>query len=187
VATIDDTHAPTSSIARVNGVSAVTLRLTRQANANTIQVSQAVQQTMAQLEPSLPQGMQLRVVSDAATYTQSSFSAIQRTLAEAILLTGLILLLFLRTWRSTLIVMISIPTSVLTTFGLMNLLGLNLNLLSMLALTLAVGILVDDSIVVIENISRHLSLGDPPILAAVTGRGEIGLAASTITLVDVVV
>src|SRR5438132_4803902 len=187
VATIDDTHAPASSIARVNGVPAVTLRLTRQANANTIQVSQAVQQTMAQMQSSLPQGMQLRVVSDAATYTQSSFSAIQRTLAEAILLTGLILLLFLHTWRSTLIVMISIPTSVLTTFGLMNLLGLNLNLFSMLALTLSVGILVDDSIVVIENIVRHLGLGEPPFLAAIRGRSEISMAAITITMLDVVV
>src|SRR5205823_13350861 len=106
---------------------------------------------------------------------------------EAVVLTGLILLLFLHTWRSTLIVMISIPTSVLTTFGLMNLLGLNLNLLAMLALTLVVGILVDDSIVVIENISRHLALHEPPFVAAIRGRNEIGIAALTITMVDVVV
>ncbi|MDQ6671362.1 MAG: efflux RND transporter permease subunit [Chloroflexota bacterium] len=99
----------------------------------------------------------------------------------------MILLLFLHTWRSTLIVMISIPTSVLTTFGLMYLLGLNLNLFSMLAITLAVGILVDDSIVVIENISRHLALREAPFVAAISGRNEIGLAALTITMVDVVV
>jgi hydrophobic/amphiphilic exporter-1 (mainly G- bacteria), HAE1 family len=102
-------------------------------------------------------------------------------------LTGLILLLFLHSWRSTLIVMISIPTSVLTTFGLMNLLGLDLNLFSMLALTLSVGILVDDSIVVIENIARHLGLGESPLLAAIRGRGEIGMAAIMITMLDVVV
>ncbi|MDQ6671363.1 MAG: efflux RND transporter permease subunit [Chloroflexota bacterium] len=83
VATIDDTHAPTTTITRVNGVPAVTLTVTKQANANTIQVSQSIQQTMAQLQPNVPQGMQMQVVSDAATYTQSSFSAIQRTLVEA--------------------------------------------------------------------------------------------------------
>ena len=187
VATIDDTHARTTSIARVNGVPAVTLTATKLANANTIQVSQGIQQTLAQLQSTVPQGMQLQVVTDAATYTQQSFSTIQRTLVEAILLTGVILLLFLHTWRSTLIVMISIPTSVLMTFGLMNVLGLNLNLFSMLAITLAVGILVDDSIVVIENISRHLGLHQPPFVAAVRGRNEIGMAALTITMVDVVV
>src|SRR5260370_4248603 len=89
--------------------------------------------------------------------------------------------------RITRIVMTSIPTSVLTTFGLMNLLGLNLNLFSMLALTLSVGILVDDSIVVIENIARHLGLGEPPFLAAIRGRSEISMAAITITMLDVVV
>src|SRR5260370_33196627 len=89
--------------------------------------------------------------------------------------------------RITRIVMTSIPTSVLTTFGLMNLLGMNLNLFSMLALTLSVGILVDDSIVVLENISRHLSMREPPLIATLNGRREIGLAALTITMVDVVV
>src|SRR5207302_1006570 len=141
----------------------------------------------AALQPVLPEGMHLDVVTDLATYTQQSFNTIQRTLIEAVLLTGLILLVFLHTWRSTLIVMISIPTSVLTTFGLMNLLGLNLNLFSMLALTLSVGILVDDSIVVIENIVRHLGLDEPPFLAAIRGRSEISMAAITITMLDVVV
>ena len=187
VATIDDTLATPSSIARVDGASAITLTASKLASASTITVSGAVQQTMAALAPTLPQGMQLRVVTDAATYTQQSFNTIQTTLVEAVVLTGLILLLFLHTWRSTLIVMISIPTSVLTTFGLMNLLGLNLNLFSMLALTLSVGILVDDSIVVIENIARHLGLGEPPFLAAIRGRSEISMAAITITMLDVVV
>ena len=187
VATISDTHAATTSIDRYNGAPAVTLTVTKLADANTIDVSKGVHKQIAAVQPVLPEGMHLDVVTDLATYTQQSFNTIQRTLIEAVLLTGFILLVFLHTWRSTLIVLVAIPTSVLTTFGLMDLLGLNLNLFSMLALTLSVGILVDDSIVVIENISRHLSLGDPPILAAVTGRGEIGLAAITITLVDVVV
>ncbi len=187
VATIDDTLGTPSSIARVDGVPAITLTASKLPTASTITVSREVQNAMGSLAPSLPQGMQMRIVTDAATYTQQSFNTIQTTLIEAVILTGLILLLFLHTWRSTLIVMISIPTSVLTTFGLMNLLGLNLNLFSMLALTLSVGILVDDSIVVIENIARHLGLGEPPFLAAIRGRSEISMAAITITMLDVVV
>lgn len=187
VATVEDSHARTQVIDRVNGVTAVAVTATKSVDANTLAVSRGIHQAMAQLQPSLPVGMRLDVVTDAATYTQQSFSMIQQTLIEAVVFTGLILLLFLHTWRSTLIVLVAIPTSLLTTFGLMNLLGMNLNLFSMLALTLSVGILVDDSIVVLENIYRHLGVGEPPILAAVNGRSEIGLAAMTITLVDVVV
>jgi hydrophobic/amphiphilic exporter-1 (mainly G- bacteria), HAE1 family len=187
VATIVDTHAPTTSIDRYNGAPAVTLSVTKLANANTISVSAGVRKQLASFQSLLPPGMRVEVVTDLATYTLQAFNTIQRTLIEAVFLTGLILLVFLHTWRSTLIVLVAIPTSVLTTFGLMDLLGLNLNLFSMLALTLSIGILVDDSIVVIENISRHLAQREPPILAAITGRNEIGLAAITITLVDVVV
>ncbi len=186
-ATISDTHATMTAIDRYNGATAVTLSVTKLADANTIEVSKGIRKQITALEPVLPPGMHMDVVTDLATYTQQSFNTIQLTLIEAVLLTGAILLAFLHTWRSTLIVLIAIPTSVLTTFGLMDLLGLNLNLFSMLALTLSIGILVDDSIVVIENISRHLGLGAPPILAAMTGRNEIGLAALTITLVDVAV
>ncbi len=187
VATIADSHTRIQVLDRVNGVPAVSVTVTKLASANTIAVSQGVRQAMAQLQPTLPAGMTLGVVTDAATYTQQSFHTIQTTLLEAALFTGLILLLFLHTWRSTLIILVAIPTSLLTTFGLMSLLGMNLNLFSMLALVLSIGILVDDSIVVLENIFRHLGLGEPPILAAIAGRSEIGLAAITITFVDVVV
>lgn len=187
VATVVDASKKVQTINRVGGVPAVTLVVTKLANANTLQVSAAVRKAMADLEPALPPGVRMEIVTDAAVYTQKSFNTIQKTLAEAVLFTGIILLLFLHTWRSTLIVLIAIPTSVLTTFGLMNLLGQNLNLFSMLALTLSVGILVDDSIVVLENIFRHLNLREPPVLAAIHGRNEIGLAAITITMVDVVV
>jgi HAE1 family hydrophobic/amphiphilic exporter-1 len=187
VATVTDGFKTTQVISRVNGVPAVTLTATKLATANTIAVSQGIHQAMAQIQPTLPQGMRLDVVTDAATYTQQSFQTIQKTMLEAIFFTGLILLVFLHSWRSTLIVLVAIPTSLLTTFGLMSLLGMNLNLFSMLAVTLSVGILVDDSIVVLENIYRHLDLGEPPVLAAINGRSEIGLAAVTITMVDVAV
>ena len=111
----------------------------------------------------------------------------QRTLIEAVLLTGLVLLVFLHSWRSTVIVLLAIPTSLIATFGVMWLQGFTLNFLTTLALTLTIGILVDDSIVVLENIYRHLARGEPPRLAAINGRAEIGLAAIAITLVDVVV
>jgi hydrophobic/amphiphilic exporter-1 (mainly G- bacteria), HAE1 family len=187
VATVDDTFKKNQPISRIDGTPTVALTVTKLASASSLQVSGDVHKVMDQLQPSLPQGMHFDVGYDLATYTQQSFNTIRKTLLEAVLFTGLILLLFLHTWRSTLIVLISIPTSVLTTFGFMNLLNMNLNLFSMLALTLAVGILVDDSIVVLENIYRHLGLGEPPWVAAINGRGEIGLAAITITSVDVAV
>lgn len=187
VASIDDSIKTVQVIDRVNGTPAVTIIATKTADANTLAVSQGVRKAMVDLQPELPQGMQLYVVSDAADYTQQSFFTVRKTLLEAVFLTGLILLLFLHTWRSTLIVLVAIPTSVLTTMGIMLVAGQNLNLFSMLAMTLAVGILVDDSIVVLENIYRHMGLGEPPVLAALKGRSEIGLAALTITMVDVVV
>lgn len=187
VATIDDTVKKDQPLARVDGVPSVSFTVTKLASASSLQVSGDIRKVMAQVEPTLPQGMKFNVGYDVALYTQQSFNTIQKTLLEAVMFTGLILLLFLHTWRSTLIVLISIPTSVLTTLGFMNLLGMNLNLFSMLALTLAVGILVDDSIVVLENIYRHMGLGDPPWVAAINGRSEIGLAAVTITMVDVAV
>jgi HAE1 family hydrophobic/amphiphilic exporter-1 len=187
VATIVDSFKSVNSINRVDGVPAVTISLTKLAAANGIAVSQGVRDAMATLQPTLPTGMQMNVVTDSSTYARQSFNTIQRTLIEAVLFTGLILLAFLHTWRSTLIVLVSIPTSLFTTFGLMSVLGMDLNLFSMLAVTLSVGILVDDSIVVLENIYRHLGMGDPPVLAAIKGRSEIGLAALTITMVDVAV
>src|SRR2546430_15726041 len=97
------------------------------------------------------------------------------------------LLVFLHTFRSTLIVLLAIPTSLISTFGVMLLLGITFNFMSLMGLALTVGILVDDSIVVLENIARHLHLGEHPREAAVNGRSEIGTAAIAITLVDVVV
>ena len=187
VATIEDGVKTVQVINRVNGSPAVTMTATKAAGANMIDVSRGVRQAMDDVQPSLPAGMRLDVVWNSATYAQQSFAMIRKTLVEAILFTGLILLLFLHTWRSTLIVLVSIPTSLLTSFCLMGVLGLGLDLLSMLAVTLSVGILVDDSIVILENISRHLGMREPPVVAALRGRSEIGLAAITITLVDVAV
>jgi HAE1 family hydrophobic/amphiphilic exporter-1 len=108
-------------------------------------------------------------------------------LGLAVLLTGVVLLLFLHLWRNTFIVLLAIPTSLVSTFLVMFFMGFSLNIITLLALALTIGILVDDSIVVIENISRHLEEGEEPRSAALRGRSEIGLAAMAITMVDVVV
>ncbi len=187
VAKIEETYKKRNAIIRVNGQEGLALVVTKLANANTISVVDGVKKTIESVRPQLPPGTDLNVVIDSSNYTSKSFNTVQRALLEAITATGLILLLFLHTWRSTVIVLISIPTSLLSTFILMTVLNYNLNLLTMMALTLSVGILVDDSIVVLENIYRHLDMGKPPFVAAIDGRNEIGLAALTITFVDVVV
>jgi len=187
VATIEDTYKKRDAIVRVNGQEGLALAVTKLPDANTISVVREVRRAIDRLQPQLPPGTRLDVVVDASNYTRKSFETVQKALIEAVIFTGLILLLFLHTWRSTAIVLVSIPTSLLTAFIAMGALGYNLNLLTMMALTLSVGILVDDSIVVLENISRHLGMGKPPGVAAIDGRSEIGLAALTITSVDVVV
>jgi HAE1 family hydrophobic/amphiphilic exporter-1 len=187
VAAVEETYKKRSAIVRVNGQEGIALVVVKLPEANTIGVVDEVKRAIDRLQPQLPPDTRLDVVVDASTYTAKSFNTVQRALIEAILCTGLILLVFLHTWRSTTIVLISIPTSLLVTLVTMKVLNYNLNLMTMLALTLSVGILVDDSIVVLENVYRHLNLGKPSFLAAIDGRGEIGLAALTITFVDVVV
>jgi len=187
VAKVEETYKKRSTIVRVNGQEGLALVVTKLADANTISVVDGIKQTIERVRPQLPPGTDLNVVIDSSTYTAKSFNTVQKALLEAIIATGLILLIFLHSWRSTMIVLISIPTSLLSTFIMMSVLHYNLNLLTMMALTLSVGILVDDSIVVLENIYRHLDMGKPPFAAAIDGRSEIGLAALTITFVDVVV
>lgn len=187
MAHIEDTFKTRSTIVRVNGQEGISLVVIKLGDANSISVVDAVKQKMNEINQQLPPGTRLDLVVDASTYTARSFTTVRNALFEAILATGLILLLFLHTWRSTLIVLVSIPVSVLSTLTLMAVLHYNLNLLTMVALVVSVGILVDDSIVVLENIARHLRAGQPPVDAAIQGRTEIGLAAVTITLVDVVV
>jgi HAE1 family hydrophobic/amphiphilic exporter-1 len=187
VATIQDTFQKRARIVRVNGREGIALVIAKLPQANTLSVAEQVKHAIERLDPTLPPDTHLSVVVDASLYTEKSFHTVQRALFEAVIFTGLILLLFLHTWRSTLIVLMSIPTSLLATLVAMGLLNYNLNLLTMMALTLSVGILVDDSIVVLENIYRHFDMGKPPFQAALDGRSEIGLAALTITLVDVVV
>ncbi|TAK33862.1 MAG: efflux RND transporter permease subunit [Chloroflexota bacterium] len=187
VASVEVAHKKQTQINRTDGRDSVGLVITKQSGANTIQVADAVKKALKSLEPSFPAGVEAKVATDESIFTRQSLNDLQRNLIEAVVLTALVLLLFLHTWRSTIIVLLSIPTSLISTFAVMNLLGFSLNMMSMMALALTVGILVDDSIVVLENIFRHLHLGETPWTAALNGRNEIGLAAIAITLVDVVV
>jgi len=187
VATVVDSFKKQTQLNRTDGVTSVGIQITKQADANSIQTTDGVKQVLTSLNKQLPPGTQLKVVTDSSTFTRQSLASVQNALIEAVILTGLVLLLFLHTWRSTTIVLLAIPTSLISTFAVMFALGFTLNMMSLMGLTLTVGILVDDSIVVLENIYRHLELGETPFSAALNGRSEIGLAAIAITLIDVVV
>jgi HAE1 family hydrophobic/amphiphilic exporter-1 len=175
------------SLQRLNGQDAVGLSITANSDANTVAVSDAVQAQLQHLEQLLPQGAHTTVVEDQSIFTRASLDAIQRDIAIAVIMVALVILIFLHDWKHTAIVLCAIPTSLASTFLVMYLLHFTLNTMSMMALALMIGILVDDSIVVLENIHRHLQLGENPIAAALNGRSEIGLAALAITLCDVVV
>jgi HAE1 family hydrophobic/amphiphilic exporter-1 len=187
VANVTDMTADQTRIQRFNGKDAIGFSITKQSDANSVQVADNVKATLAQLQPLLPPGSQLNVTNDTSIYTRRSLSGVLDDLQIGVILTGIVLLVFLHTWRNTLIVLLAIPTSLVSTFLVMFFMGFSLDIVSLMALALTIGILVDDSIVVLENITRHLEHGEQPREAAFKGRTEIGMAAMAITLVDVVV
>lgn len=187
VADVQQGSAPATQAATVDGKTSVGLSVTAQSGANVVAVARAVRQKLTQLDASLPQGVQATILNDQSTYIHAALNAVEDDLFLAVLLAGLVLLIFLHRPRNTLIVMLAIPISMVSTFTVMHFLGFSLDLISLLALSLTTAILVDDSIVVLENINRHLAMGKNPWQAALDGRTEIGLAALTLTLTDVVV
>jgi HAE1 family hydrophobic/amphiphilic exporter-1 len=176
-----------TQITRINGHPAVLLRLSQRNGANSTDVSVSVNQALPQIRADLPRGAAVRVIADSSAYVGASLKGVQDELITAVILTAVVLLVFLHSFRVSVIVLLSIPTTLLTTFVAMHLLDFSLNVLSLLALVLTIGILVDDSIVILENILRRLGHADSPADAAINGRAEIGLAALAITLVDVVI
>ncbi len=187
VATVTEGNKDPSSYQRLNGQESVGISITKSSEANSLAVADSLRSAISSLQNSMPTGTQLVISNDSSRYTRSALDSIERDLVIAIVLCGAVLLLFLHAWRNTLIVILAIPTSLVTTFLVMYATGMTLNTISMMALALTIGILVDDSIVVLENIHRHLHLGEKPKDAALKGRSEIGLAAMAITLTDVVV
>ena len=155
--------------------------------ASEVDASNAVIAALPKVERQFPE-ISFRVIHVQSTFTEQQIDIVVRTLAEAVLLTGLAMVFFLRSWRSAIVVCVSIPTSLAIAMTAMKLMGLTLDTDSLLGMSLVIGILVDDSTVVLENIERHFTeLKQKPEDAAVSGREEIGAAAVVITLVDVVV
>jgi HAE1 family hydrophobic/amphiphilic exporter-1 len=188
IATVQEGLKDQDNYLRYNGREAVSISAIKSSDANTVEVVDDLRKVIDEINQDLPSGAQLVIISDNSAFIRQSVNAVIDDLILAVLITGLVMLLFLHTIRSTFIVMLSIPTSIIGTFLVMWALGFSLNQLTLMALTLVIGILVDDSIVVIENIERHISqFKKPPKQAALDGRREIGFAAVTITLVDVVI
>lgn len=186
IADVHDTVAERTIITRVNGKDNITLVVQKISDANAIEVSDGVRTVLAKAQKEYPD-LQVAYTFDQATPVKESLTDLRVALYLAIILVVLVVYVFLYNVRGTFIVALSIPTCIFATFIVMYFLGFTVNMMTMLALSLAVGILVDDSIVVIENIYRHLSLGEEPAEAAYNGRSEIGLAAITITMIDVAV
>ena len=187
VATISQGVAVAQSAASLNGVPAVGLVVDAASGANALAVDTAIRSALARLGPQLPAGVTTTVTGDVTGYVRAALSDVELDLFLGVLIAALVLALFLHRLASTLIVMLAIPVSLVATFLVLYFLHLSLDLISLMALSLLIGILVDDSIVVLENIHRHRSLGASPEAAAIEGRREIGAAAIAITLTDVVV
>jgi HAE1 family hydrophobic/amphiphilic exporter-1 len=170
--------------ARLNGQPAVTLVVSKQSGQNTVQVADAVKERLKELEPALvKKGVRTQIVGDQSVFIKAALEAIETHLVEGGLLAALVVFLFLWNFRSTFIAAIAIPTSIVATFGLMAAMGYTLNQITMLALTLMVGIVIDDAIVVLENIFRFVEeKGYGAFQAAIEGTREIGMAVMTTTL-----
>jgi len=186
VASITDTYETQRVFAYASGTPAVTLDIQKNAGTSEVETSKRVLAALPSLRRTYPD-VQFSVLDVQSTYTEQQLTGVMRTLVEAIIFTGIVMLFFLRSWRNAIVVMIAIPSSLLVTLGAMKLAHFTLDTVSLLAMTLIIGILVDDSIVVLENVERHFHNGEAPEEAAITGRNEIGVAAIVITLVDVVV
>jgi HAE1 family hydrophobic/amphiphilic exporter-1 len=175
------------SITRTNRRDSVAVTIQKQSNANTVDVADQAYQAVEDLERVLPADVKMTKAVDTSDMVRESLRDVREALILGAILAALVVFAFLHEIRGTLIVALAIPTSVVATFLPISLFGFTINMMVLLGLSLCVGILVDDSIVVIENIHRHLERGEQPAAAALNGRSEIGFAAITITLVDVVV
>ncbi len=169
-------------VVRFNGQSAVAMGVIKQATANPLDVSNAVRQELPRIVESLPEGMQLRVAHDKSVFIDESVKNVYTTIAEAVVLVILIIFFFLRSLRATLIPLVTIPVSLVGAFALMYALNFSINTLTLLSLVLAIGLVVDDAIVMLENIFRHVEGGESPREAAFVGSREIGFAVISMTL-----
>lgn len=188
VAEIEDGLQEYTTLSRLNGKSSIGVNIIKQTDANAVEVCQRVKQAVHDLEQTYrPINLRFEVVADASVFTIEAANAVKEDLLLAVLLVAGVMFLFLHSVRNSVIILIAIPASLIASALAMWMLDYSLNLMTLLALSLVIGILVDDSIVVLENIHHHLERGEPQREAALKGRTEIGFAALSITLVDVVV
>src|SRR5688572_1670566 len=174
---------------RFNGKPAVPLGIVRQSTANPLDISTGVKSELRRISRQLPEGMKVELAYDSTVFIDASIKAVWRAIAESIALVVLVIFVFLRSWRATLIPLVTIPVSLVGAFALMYALGFSINTLTLLAMVLAIGLVVDDAIVMLENIHRHIELGKTPMQAAMEGSKEIAFAivAMTLTLAAVYV
>jgi len=179
---VEETSRP-----RLNGRPGVGVAVIKQSVANPLTLSADIRELLPTLNEILPEGVQIAVTSDTSVFINKSLSSVYTTIIEALIFVGLIIFVFLRNWRATLIPMVTVPISLVGSLFVMYLLGYSINTLTLLAFVLAIGLVVDDAIVMLENIHRHIENGVRPITAAFIGSKEIGFAiiAMTITLAAV--
>ena len=190
VARVEDGEAEPSTVAGIDGVPTVLLNIRRQSGTNTVEVVRNIRERFAEIKQTLPPGYDARVVRDLSTFIEAAIRNVEEHLVLGSILAALVVLLFLANFRSTIIAAIAIPTSIIATFGLVWYMDFTLNMLTLLALTLSVGIVIDDAIVVLENIYRFIEeKGADKFKAAADATEEIGLAvlATTLSLVAIFV
>lgn len=182
VARIEQAAASERSSVRLNGVPSISAGVIRQATANPLEVSAGVRDMMPRLQQDLPPGIKVQVANDNSVFIDKSVKSVFRTITEAVVLVALVVFLFLRHMRAAIIPLVTIPVSLIGTFAIMALAGFTINTLTLLALVLAIGLVVDDAIVVLENIFRHIEDGMSPFQAALKGAKEIGFAVVAMTM-----
>ncbi|MDP9018795.1 MAG: efflux RND transporter permease subunit [Candidatus Eremiobacteraeota bacterium] len=186
VASATDSFADQRYISHYNGQPRIRIQLDKVLSMDEVSETTIVRDALKKIEPQFPQ-LTFHEIEAPGDYTKQELNGVWQSLIEGIILTAIVMMLFLHAWRNAAVVMIAIPTSILSTFIVMKWMGLTFDFMSLMGLSLIIGILVDDSIVVLENITRHRDQGEDPMNAAINGRTEIGSAAIAITLVDVIV
>lgn len=182
VAKVEVAPANERVITRFRGMPAISLGVIRQSTANTLDLAVAVRREVAEINKTLPPGMKLSMSYDSAVFIEESTKNVFRTIIEAMVLVALVIFIFLRNLRATLIPLVTIPISLIGTFTLLYAAGFSINVLTLLAMVLAIGLVVDDAIVVLENIYRNIEKGMEPVQAALLGSKEIGFAIIAMTL-----
>ncbi len=182
VARLEEAAASERSRVRLNGIPAVGLGVIKQATANPLEVSAGVQKLLPLIKAELPEGLSLELAADNSVFIARSVQSVYTTIAEAVVLVALVVFVFLRTLRASIIPLVTIPVSLIGSFALISLAGFTINTLTLLALVLAIGLVVDDAIVVLENVYRYIEKGMTPFQAAIKGSKEIGFAVIAMTL-----